>query len=158
MIDLVYYNEYVRCYRDGRVERKMKGGGVKGRKMGEWYNCDFNQKDYFRISIDGRLILVHRLISFCFNGLRDAIGIQYDDVIDHINRNRHDNRAENLRVVSNQQNAFNKNAKGYFYKKQNKKWCAQIKTNGNCSYLGLYDTAQEAHDAYLVAKEIHHII
>jgi hypothetical protein len=158
MIECVYYNDCIRCYRDGRVERKYNKGGVKNKKAGIWYDCDLNQKDYFRTSIDGKLILVHRLIAFCFLGLENLKGGDYYDVvIDHINRNIHDNRVENLRIVSNQQNTFNQNAKGYVHKKHINKYQANIKINQRNIYLGVYSTEEDAHKAYLEAKQNYHL-
>lgn len=78
--------------------------------------------------------------------------------IDHINGLRDDNRIENLRLVSNQQNSFNrKDTKGYT-KRKNGKFRAKINLNGNQISLGEYFTQEEAHDAYLTAKEKYHII
>jgi len=96
---------------------------------------------------------LHRLVAFAFLGLDiDNPKIQ----IDHINRDKLDNCVSNLRLVSHQQNQFNKNAKG-FHKNRNK-FQAQIRLNGKCIHLGYYETEEEAHNAYLIGKETHHII
>jgi hypothetical protein len=78
--------------------------------------------------------------------------------IDHINRNRADNRIINLREVTNQENCFNQKAKGYYWSKKHKKWRGQIVLNGKKAHLGLFDTEEEARQAYLQAKEIYHKI
>jgi len=152
-IDLVYFNENVRCYRDGRVERKMLGSNQFG-KIGDWILCDLKPNDdgYLRTEIDGRQKLLHRLLGFCFLGL-DLKNPKIQ--IDHINRIRTDNRVENLQIATNQQNGWNRNAKGYTKKKS--KYHAQIKINQQCIYLGIFDTPEEAHQAYLDAKAIHHV-
>ena len=62
----------------------------------------------------------------------------------------------NLRIVTNQENQFNRNAKGYH--KNGKKFQAQISINGKNINLGMFDTKEEAHQAYLQAKEKYHII
>ena len=63
----------------------------------------------------------------------------------------------NLRIVTNQQNAFNRlNIKGY--KSHKGRFIARIKLNGKHIYLGTFDTEEEAHQAYLRGKEIHHLI
>lgn len=77
--------------------------------------------------------------------------------VDHIYHNTLDNRKENLRLVTNQENSFNsKDAKGYYWHKRDKKWAAYIGINGKNIFLGGYNTEEEARNAYLRAKEIYH--
>jgi hypothetical protein len=84
---------------------------------------------------------------------------QVVEQIDHLNGKKHDNRIENLRSVTNQQNQWNKiNAKGYYYNKRDKVWQSQIKRDGKTKNLGSFDTEEEARQAYLEAKKIYHII
>lgn len=78
-----------------------------------------------------------------------------NQVIDHINRNRLDNRKSNLRVVSYKENVRNSNKKstnksgivGVWYDKQRMKWCAGISANGVSISLGRYDTIADAYTA-----------
>jgi hypothetical protein len=141
------------------VERIIKKGGVvKGRIKGVWYLVDFKQ-DYYgykNIGIDGKKIKIHRLIAYCFLGLKNINGKHGDVVIDHINGVKTDNRVDNLRIVTQQKNCENRRSKGYH--KIGKKWRAQIKVNKKKHHLGYFDTEQEAYAAYLDAKAIHHII
>ena len=76
--------------------------------------------------------------------------------IDHVDRNRLNNSIENLRVVTNQENQWNQDCKGYYFHKARGKYEAQIKVNGKVKYLGMFMTEQEAAAAYLQAKAIHH--
>jgi hypothetical protein len=81
-------------------------------------------------------------------------------VIDHINGVRTDHRFENLRDVTQQENV--QNLKGA--KKSNKtsnrlgvypnagRWSSKISTNGRQIYLGIFDTIDQAHAAYIQAK------
>ncbi len=79
------------------------------------------------------------------------------DCIDHINGLVDDNRIENIRSVTYKQNQHNqKKAKGY--SKSGKKWNSQITIDSKTISLGRYDTEQEAHQAYINAKKIYHII
>ena len=78
--------------------------------------------------------------------------------IDHINRNRSDNRIKNLRNVTNHENQFNTNAKGYYWDKSKKKWRAAIRINYDQFHLGFFDIEEDARNAYLEAKEKYHII
>jgi len=105
-------------------------------------------------------IYKHRLVFFAynqdFNIFRKSTT---DNMIDHVDGNPSNNFIENLRLVTNQQNLFNQTkAKGYYWQKKAKKWHVQIKLDEKIKYLGLFDTEQEAREAYLNAKKIYHII
>jgi hypothetical protein len=80
------------------------------------------------------------------------------DRLDHKDTNPSNNRIDNLRILTNQQNAFNTNAKGYSWHKDNKRWCSQIVIDGKHIWLGSYKTEQEAREAYLKAKKKYHNI
>ena len=72
--------------------------------------------------------------------------------VDHINRNKLDNRKSNLRIVTNQENHFNRplnknnksGIKGVYYNKVSNKWCCQITLNGKCVHSELFDIKEEA--------------
>jgi hypothetical protein len=78
--------------------------------------------------------------------------------IDHIDRCKTNNNSDNLRIVTNQENTFNTNAKGYFWDKKSKKWRSVIMINNKIIILGYFDTEEEAHNAYLEGKQKYHII
>jgi hypothetical protein len=79
--------------------------------------------------------------------------------IDHIDGNPLNNSISNLRPVNNQQNHFNlTRAKGYCFNKKRGRYQSRIKINNKEIFLGLYETEQEARQAYLEAKKIYHII
>ncbi|WP_049207406.1 HNH endonuclease [Serratia marcescens] len=78
-----------------------------------------------------------------------------DGFIDHINRDRGDNRIANLRVVNRRQNNINTrirsdNASGFkgvsFHKKSGK-WISYVSVNNKRHHLGYFDTPELAHDA-----------
>ena len=82
--------------------------------------------------------------------------------IDHINRNKLDNRIGNLRVVTPSQNMYNigmisSNSSGYRGVTQERsKFLALIRYQGVSKRLGLFDTPEEASEAYnLARKELH---
>lgn len=102
---------------------------------------------------------VHHLVWFLFNGRLPI----YE--IDHINGIKNDNRIENLRDVPHRVNMENvrapseANTSGYLgvtWKKASKKWCAQIKVKGRKRHLGLFVTAEDAHQKYLSVKREEH--
>ncbi len=77
--------------------------------------------------------------------------------VDHIDRNPKNNKLENLRLVTRQQNSINKldhALKGVHYRKDRNKFSAQIKVNGIKTHLGNFDTAEEARAAYLSARKL----
>jgi hypothetical protein len=45
---------------------------------------------------------------------------------------------------------------GVVWRERNKKYEARIQVQGTYKYLGLFDTAEEAHAAYLTAKRAAH--
>ena len=92
----------------------------------------------------------HHFAWYCVYGNVDF------EMLDHINRNRSDNRISNLRKSNTQKNAFNKNVKGYSWCKKSKKWKSQIKLNSKQIHLGSFNTEEEAKQAYLLAKEKYH--
>jgi len=74
---------------------------------------------------------------------------------DHINHDTLDHRRCNLRIVTCSENQHNhKNVKGYC--KQGNKYQAQIWLHDKIIYLGLFDTPDAAHQAYLDAKVVYH--
>jgi len=79
--------------------------------------------------------------------------------IDHINRNKLDNRRENLRLVSYSANANNSekviNSKGYSWDSQRKQYRSAIQMNGTQIILGHFDSPEEARKAYVEAKNKH---
>lgn len=89
-----------------------------------------------------KLGLMHRLL----------INAKEDEFVDHINRNKLDNRKSNLRIVTKQENMHNKsnyksNKSGYNGIKWNKnlnKWQVQITRNKKRQHLGVFDNIQDA--------------
>ncbi len=92
---------------------------------------------------NGRTVYLHREIV----GLEAGDGFE----VDHINRDRLDNRRENLRVTVRAENGQNlpsqegsSRFRGVAFDKRRGKWTAQVKVNGRKHYLGGFDTEEEA--------------
>ena len=92
-----------------------------------------------------RIVLMHREIMRATKGQE----------IDHINGDGLDNRKENLRYVTRQQNIFNKKPqgktsqyKGVYYRAKEDRWVAQISVNRVKKYLGIYKSEKQAAIAY----------
>ena len=103
---------------------------------------------YIVVKIDGSKYKAHRII-YALAYLKSAFGD-----IDHIDGDRRNNRLDNLREVSRSVNAQNNKARGTT--RSAGRWKAQIETNYKKKNLGLFDTEEEAHAAYLAAKKIYH--
>lgn len=101
-------------------------------------------------------IRFHRVIAE-----RMHLDLSYE--IDHINGNRLDNRRENLRIATRQQQLFNtclrRNSqipyKGVYFDKSRNKYMARIQIGGKQINLGRYDTPELAYQVYcLKASEL----
>ena len=105
---------------------------------------------YRRLQIDGAQYLEHRLAFLYMTGAFPP------DEVDHINRDRSDNRWENLRPADRIQNQGNvallrsntSGSRGVVFHKKTGKWQAQITLHQKRKYIGLYDTVSEAAEAY----------
>lgn len=74
-------------------------------------------------------------------------------IVDHINRNKKDNRRENLRFVSAKLNNYNRNienklGRGIYYDKYGKRYRACISNENKTLKLGSFKTIFEAKKAY----------
>ena len=79
--------------------------------------------------------------------------------IDHIDRNPHNNRWENLRLAVQMENSVNRAGWGKYLKgvkKNGKGFAASITLDGKYYYLGTFKTEQEAHDRYCEISELIH--
>ena len=119
----------------------------KNAKKGRIAGCLDKTKGYRRLLVDGRQFCAHRLAWVYHYGEDPG-----DKQVDHINGDRADNRIENLRLVTNQQNAFNMRPKGKSGFKGvtpvNGKFVARIYPNNKQIILGTFGTPEEASDAY----------
>jgi hypothetical protein len=103
-----------------------------------------------------KLYYVHRIVYSLYNPEWKINNPKL--IIDHDDRNKLNNDISNLRDLTQQENCFNTDAKGYTWHRQTEKYKAGIDLNGQHIHLGYFDTTEEAHQAYLNAKAIYHVI
>lgn len=107
------------------------------------YNWCIGSGGYPSAYINGHTIRMHRL-------LIPAVGDGL--VVDHINRNKMDNRRKNLRIVTQRENVHNASIRsnntsgvpGVFFDKRAKRWRAQIYSLGKTTHVGIFDCFDDA--------------
>ena len=134
----------LKVFRDGRLQFFIKGGKVWKDKKGS-----NNGYGYLITKLNGKLVLVHTIIALCYLGERPE-GKQ----IDHINSIRNDNRVENLQYITASENIMKRtNFKGNPIKGTQKtrggRFEVKIMINKKNTYLGTYDTEEEAIEIYI---------
>ncbi len=117
-----------------------------------------NTAGYKLISIKPKQYRLHRVNYYAHNQTWDIHDSSKNNQIDHEDINKTNNNIENLRVLTCQQNQFNRKCKGYYWNKFRNKWYARLMVNGKNKHLGLFDLEEDARNAYLEAKKIYHII
>lgn len=126
----------------------------KGIQVG-WVAGHMNDRGYVMVIVNHKTHMAHRVIWLMMTG---AWPLQ---TIDHINNRPEDNRFENLRAASQTQNHGNRRMrrdascgyKGVIFDKRRGKYVARICINYKTRHLGQFDTAEDAHAAYVAAAQ-----
>lgn len=110
----------------------------EGEEAGTLLKSGYRSVSY---TIDGKLYrkYTHHIVWFLFNG-------RWPSLIDHIDRDRSNNKIENLRDVDSRVNSINKGlqsnntsgVRGISKNKAMDKWEAYIRNNGKRTHLGFY--------------------
>ena len=134
-------------YVDGSLYWKIKPSITthKGSLAGSFHKAT----GYWQVSYRTKRYLLHRLI-WIWLGKNLDLNME----IDHINRNRTDNKIENLRQVPRKINRKNRKAEFVCFHKTTGKWRAYLakNNNGQKKYIGYYETKENALQA---VKEYH---
>lgn len=131
---------------------RLIGGSGCGNRVGSIAGSK-NGHGYIHIQINKKFFKAHRLAWFYMTGEWPK------DQIDHKDGVRDNNAWGNLREADNRLNHENLRKANSTNKlgvmgvyKQHRKFVARIKSNGKKIHLGMFDTAEAAHAAYLSAK------
>lgn len=109
-----------------------------------WYKANTG---YASGKINGKRVLLHTVIS----------GEEKGKVTDHINRDKLDNRTQNLRLVTQRINVFNSplirsdnttGFRGVHFSNRDRKYIAEIVSNGRKVHIGTFTNKTEAAEAY----------
>ena len=113
-----------------------------------------DSKGYIQIKLDDRLYLAHRLAWLV------TYGVWVESDIDHADRDRSNNRVNNLRLCSVSENQQNRGAQinntsgfpGVSYKTATGKWQSYITVNGRRHHLGSHAEKVDAIQARQAAQ------
>lgn len=120
--------------------RRIKKGDLLG---------SMSQDGYLTIMIDSKSYKAHRLAwLYEYGSLREV-------QIDHINRNKADNRIENLRNVTQKENCRNRGKRkdnksgvtGVYRREKENYWVCGIRVDGKYYHLGCFKEFDDAVDA-----------
>lgn len=108
---------------------------------------------YVETKINDKMYMAHRLLIDAKDG----------EFVDHINRDRQDNRLSNLRICTTSQNIFNSKIRsnnksgviGVWFLNSKQKWIADIKINNRKYRLGYFDKKEDAIECRKQAEKKH---
>lgn len=137
--DLLHYDPETGVFtRRTQTAPVVKIGGVAGTKL---------VTGYIGLSVDGKLYLAHRLAWLYVHGNWPTKNI------DHKDRDRSNNRIDNLRLCNQSQNTANSSRKatgikGVSWFKSRQKWRARITVQYKEQHIGYFDSIEDAQAAY----------
>lgn len=140
--EILHYDEVTGVFTWKRPTSKRTKAGMEAGTA--------HSKGYLVIKIEGRLYFAHRLAWFYVYGSWPSKNL------DHINRQKTDNRVVNLREVTNSENAQNRliqsnntsGFRGVSWHKRDKLWYSRIVVDGKARLIGVFKTPEQAGAAY----------
>ena len=141
-------------YKDGILYWKVKK--PNGVNIGDPAGSP-DSNGYLKTAIKGKFYLNHRLIFLLHNGYLPKY-------IDHKDTNPKNNKIDNLREATHQQNLLNRKldkrntsgVKGVSWHKKYNKWQAQLQINGKYKFLGYFDNLEDAKKVVENVRNIYH--
>ena len=109
------------------------------------HKCHISSHGYATFNIiDRKKIYLHRRLAKATKGF----------VVDHVNRNKLDNRKSNLRLTTHTENVRNTDRKGYHYSKKDKKWVVQVTVGSFVFSSAWYENEEQAIGARHAAETV----
>jgi len=149
-------NEILRTFRinNGVLERlhtyKYK---AEWKEVKNVNNCKMG---YRQVGFNYKTMYYHHIVWILYNKKLVPEGLE----IDHINRNKIDNRIQNLRAISHMDNMLNRKFPligeyplGCLFDKKRNAYFSRIKINGDNIYLMYSKNLEEVENAYKIANE-----
>jgi hypothetical protein len=132
-------------------------------KNGKSAVIEAGKKRYKRITVDGKVYALHRMVYLWNHGYLPSC-------IDHIDGNRENNAIENLREVTQQQNCLNRKHtstskspyKNVYLQPPTKNpewkrnWVVSLMVNGNRKYIGSFEDLELADLVATEARDLYH--
>lgn len=148
--EVLHYNPDTGVFTRLLRNRHARKFGAVGTVLGS-----LKASGYIFIDIDGCRYRAHRLAWLYMTGAFP------DFQIDHENNNRSANWWSNLRPATNQQNQANSRCssnnktgfKGVYWSKSHGKYAAKINPDRRQIHLGVFESPEDAHEAYAVAAK-----
>lgn len=137
----------------GRFTWIKSNRGLVGCVAGSMHHSGYRQ-----IRVQGRVFLEHRLVWAFHHGRMP------DTDLDHIDRDKTNNKISNLRRANDVLNSQNKGVarnnksgvRGVHWHKAQSKWIACIRVNRKLIQLGRFDSLEDAKSCYSAASKKYH--
>lgn len=130
---------------EGVPSPEVRAAMWNGKYAGKPAFTSRDPRGYLRGAVRGLNLYAHRA------AVAYVTGEWPPDEVDHINRDKSDNRLKNLRAASHRENRLNTDDcdrphRG-IYQMPNGRWRVQIKRQGQSLHLGTYDSLDDALEA-----------
>jgi hypothetical protein len=156
MENLAISHDYVLSafdYQDGNLIRKIGRAGEVGQIAG----CLHKGKGYIHVKIKAKSFKAHRLVFLYHHGY-------LPEIVDHIDGNKRNNKIENLRAATKEENCRNQKIrstnksgyKGVKWIEHCKKWQVEVCKNYKQLRFGMYEDLELAGLVAVEATELIH--
>jgi hypothetical protein len=145
-VELYLFGTHLRVYPDGSIERLMKSGNWKYIE-----NKANHRHGYNVIMIKGVQHTRARIVAYAFLNMISLTNKSI--VLHHKDSNRLNCSVANLSIESYSSiNYYRKDTQGFYKNPNSNTYVAMITKNGITKRLGTFDTEDEAHQAYINAR------